>query len=117
MPDLKRADLETGHDYTSTACFHGEHGLCRRLCKYCTADCGCQCHDEPSEPTAAVREYRIKRGVLARPIGDDEKIPVWLGNRAGYAQPGDYLVIGENSVIAKGRFERTFEPVEEPPTA
>jgi hypothetical protein len=46
-----------GHDYLSTACYHGRHGHCQakflfwRLrsktparCKFCPAPCTCLCH-------------------------------------------------------------------------
>lgn len=29
------------HSYLSTACLHGEHGRCRRVCKFCGARCNC----------------------------------------------------------------------------
>jgi hypothetical protein len=32
------------HEYTSTACMHDEHRVCRRTCKFCSALCGCPCH-------------------------------------------------------------------------
>lgn len=32
------------HHYLSTACFHGHHDRCRRICKYCSALCECACH-------------------------------------------------------------------------
>ena len=32
------------HDYTSTACYHGQHDRCRQLCKFCLARCQCRCH-------------------------------------------------------------------------
>lgn len=35
---------ETIHDYTSTACLHGEHDKCRLVCKFCPTKCQCACH-------------------------------------------------------------------------
>lgn len=33
------------HEYISTACLHGQHGSCRKTCKFCDASCRCrQCH-------------------------------------------------------------------------
>lgn len=33
-----------GHDYLSTACFHGLHERCRKECKFCGQWCKCKCH-------------------------------------------------------------------------
>ena len=33
----------TGH-YHSTACHHGFHDRCRKVCKFCPERCGCECH-------------------------------------------------------------------------
>jgi hypothetical protein len=39
-----------GHEYLSTACWHGQHGAeglhrhCRFICKWCDAACRCKCH-------------------------------------------------------------------------
>ena len=35
---------EPAHVYLSTACLHGFHDRCRMKCKFCQADCFCQCH-------------------------------------------------------------------------
>lgn len=32
------------HGYLSTACWHGAHERCRRVCKFCQAPCRCSCH-------------------------------------------------------------------------
>lgn len=32
------------HDYLSTACYHGLHRDCRKICKFCEANCRCSCH-------------------------------------------------------------------------
>lgn len=31
------------HDYLSTACLHGNHAECRVVCKFCSAECRCDC--------------------------------------------------------------------------
>ena len=31
------------HVYLSTACEHGKHALCRKVCKYCESRCNCTC--------------------------------------------------------------------------
>lgn len=35
------------HHYWSTHCRHGNHGLCKRVCKTCSAPCGCREADCP----------------------------------------------------------------------
>jgi hypothetical protein len=35
------------HEYLSTACLHGEHRLCRQLCKFCGAECTCKECEHP----------------------------------------------------------------------
>jgi hypothetical protein len=35
-----------GHNYLSTACWHGKHDQCRKECKFCKAPCKCECHDK-----------------------------------------------------------------------
>ncbi len=30
--------------YVSTACHHGLHERCRKVCKHCPEACGCPCH-------------------------------------------------------------------------
>jgi hypothetical protein len=37
------------HEYVSTACQHQLHADCRRVCKFCPANCGCGCHIPPVE--------------------------------------------------------------------
>jgi hypothetical protein len=38
--------------YLSTACQHGEHRVCRKVCKFCSERCRCDCHkDEPRAET------------------------------------------------------------------
>lgn len=49
MPDLPGAlnwldEYEHEHHYLSTACVHGLHSRCRRLCKWCDVECLCLCH-------------------------------------------------------------------------
>jgi hypothetical protein len=38
------------HAYVSTACFHEEHGACRKTCKYCNAPCSCTGCDHAGTP-------------------------------------------------------------------
>lgn len=49
MSDFRRAGADAarpdGHGYVSTACYHALHDQCRRVCKFCPAECGCECHD------------------------------------------------------------------------
>jgi hypothetical protein len=40
---------ESEHDYLSTACLHGEHQHCRLVCKFCPAECRCECHQPEHE--------------------------------------------------------------------
>lgn len=42
---LSRDDASGAHDYLSTACLHGRHDECRRVCKFCPAECRDACHD------------------------------------------------------------------------
>jgi hypothetical protein len=45
------------HSYLSTACLHGKHELCRKVCKYCEAICSCtDCKHaaEAAQPSEAV---------------------------------------------------------------
>lgn len=39
--------------YLSTACQHGEHKTCRKVCKFCPEKCRCACHAEVPCPTFA----------------------------------------------------------------
>lgn len=43
---LKQIDdlLEDDH-YTSTACWHDLHKICRLECKHCGEPCKCECHE------------------------------------------------------------------------
>lgn len=52
-----------GHDYLSTACFHGKHDYCNSMvgyqgikrpaqCKFCDARCICTCHDDERDTDA-----------------------------------------------------------------
>lgn len=36
----------TVHEYISTACHHGIHARCRKMCKFCDQPCGCHCHKD-----------------------------------------------------------------------
>lgn len=38
------------HAYISTACQHGEHERCRRTCKFCPAECRCDCGHQSETP-------------------------------------------------------------------
>lgn len=42
------AELESEHVYISTACEHERHDECRMRCKFCSAACECDCHQEES---------------------------------------------------------------------
>lgn len=42
--NFDNGDHDPVHTYLSTACYHGHHDSCRRLCKYCPASCLCKCH-------------------------------------------------------------------------
>src|SRR5687767_10005861 len=59
---LSQRDQPGGHDYLSTACFHGLHDRCRRECKFCAQPCRCECHshdqqdEQPLNLTEHVRE-------------------------------------------------------------
>ncbi len=46
---LREVRAERDH-YVSTACFHAEHNMCRRVCKFCSRPCGCVCHLVPATP-------------------------------------------------------------------
>lgn len=46
------AHREEAHHYISTACQHGKHALCRRVCKYCGAGCACTECTHPEKETA-----------------------------------------------------------------
>lgn len=44
---MKPADTPTAiHHYVSTACHHGQHYVCREVCKFCDAPCNCDCHGD-----------------------------------------------------------------------
>lgn len=43
---------EKKHHYISTACHHGKHELCRRVCKYCGVGCACTECSHPEKETA-----------------------------------------------------------------
>jgi len=44
MKNRSNGDHDPPHTYLSTACYHGHHDMCRRICKYCPALCLCKCH-------------------------------------------------------------------------
>jgi hypothetical protein len=75
--DLGGAVTGGQHEYTSTACLHGECGSCRKTCKYCGVSCGCQrplCTHNLTEPGPAswVDQARgIARELLAAFNRDD----------------------------------------------
>ena len=53
--DLRPAPVASdAHDYLSTACYHGNHGQCRKTCKFCSTVCKCSCHI--SEDATKARE-------------------------------------------------------------
>ena len=37
--------MKVKHDYKSTACVHERHVECRLKCKFCQAECSCECHE------------------------------------------------------------------------
>lgn len=43
---------DSAHAYTSTACHHGQHQLCKLNCKYCGASCGCSACEHSKADTA-----------------------------------------------------------------
>lgn len=46
----QRQGHASGHDYLSTACLHEQHDQCRRSCKFCPAECSCDCaHPDTTE--------------------------------------------------------------------
>lgn len=38
--------VKESHEYTSTACVHGQHDRCRLVCKFCYSPCECDCHQD-----------------------------------------------------------------------
>lgn len=38
------------HHYVSTACTHGDHERCWRVCKFCPAECACDCGHPVASP-------------------------------------------------------------------
>jgi len=48
------------HGYVSTACFHGLHGRCRLVCKFCDVPCRCECHDTPNDHDAYATEAMVE---------------------------------------------------------
>jgi hypothetical protein len=40
----------TVHAYVATACQHDLHASCRFFCKFCPAQCSCDCHAGTTEP-------------------------------------------------------------------
>lgn len=42
--EVRPAPDPTAHDYLSTACHHGLHDRCRKVCKFCPTACRCVCH-------------------------------------------------------------------------
>lgn len=76
------------HHYISTACQHGKHQECRKLCKFCGAKCACGCeHPEPSEITDTQRlDWILKRNVQCSIYGlrrDDGVIHWYVKNYRG----------------------------------
>lgn len=64
------------HEYTSTACLHGQCGSCRRTCKFCDASCactlaGCTHRDGSSLPVPWVDQARGIARELLDAIGSD----------------------------------------------
>lgn len=58
------------HEYVSTACAHGEHARCRKVCKFCPSACSCsQCdHAEATVcPSACSEAHTYEGGCLLAP--------------------------------------------------
>lgn len=73
------------HDYVSTACFHDEHGACRKTCKYCDASCSCRDCDHAVAadlPAPWVDQARdIARELLRYGLSGSEAVPPELLRR------------------------------------
>lgn len=63
VPDVPADPPGGEHKYLSTGCMHGEHGYCQSMtgfagvkrpgkCKFCDAQCRCECHTVRSEASA-----------------------------------------------------------------
>jgi len=57
------------HIYLSTFCLHGEHLVCRIVCKMCAAPCVCSCHDDDERFTQGAHERALRgRALLFPPL-------------------------------------------------
>ena len=62
----------SGHEYLSTACWHGVHTRCRSECKFGGETCVCECHGErPAYDDADLRAALL--GAILPVIAD----PAW----------------------------------------
>lgn len=59
--------------YLSTACHHGHHDQCRRICKYCPETCLCKCHG--LRPAMHVGGTVVERQRESSPAERGEPIP------------------------------------------
>jgi hypothetical protein len=46
-----RIMTDAPHAFLSTACHHGHHAICHRICTFCPALCECRCHGVRSAST------------------------------------------------------------------
>lgn len=57
------------HEYVSTACQHGHCDRCRRVCKFCPAECGHDCHNQDhsyENPGAETRQTGVIAGISVK---------------------------------------------------
>jgi hypothetical protein len=60
----------TPHQYLSTACFHGHHDQCRRICKWCPARCVCECHGLEPRMTVGGTIHESQREPSPEELGE-----------------------------------------------
>jgi hypothetical protein len=56
--------------YTSTYCIHGDHSVCRMICKTCSKPCLCYCHRNQVIPSVPPAPEGLK-DLLAKHYGTD----------------------------------------------
>lgn len=77
---------EGEHRYLSTGCLHGEHAYCQAMtgqqgekrpgrCKFCDAQCVCDCHAEPAPPAALGDTVTTADELDRLPIGTVVRAP------------------------------------------
>jgi hypothetical protein len=96
------------HDYTSTACLHGQCGSCRQTCKYCDASCQHGCHTATGLRTVAwVDQARgVARQMFA--VLPMRNMPVELFQRIGN-DPDLFWLRGEE--VPPGTWRNDAGPV------